>query len=160
VKKQNKSNNVLPFLARPRPKVEEEDPLRTTALFQIGSTRFAMHIWFEPLPPVPQQLLSAPGTNKKTDLVLVREGAAGPPHQPKTVSRRTGMGGENAKPSRSPSPLRKADRTVCRTGSETRPAPLSRTIVPSMPTQKRKTRAPSATELLRAMFRSPNLRIR
>jgi hypothetical protein len=86
-KQKKKSDNVLPFLARPRPKVEEEDPLRTTALFQIGSTRFAIHIWYEPLPPVPRQLALKPRTNTKTDLVLVREATGRSSRQPKAASR-------------------------------------------------------------------------
>ena len=85
-KQKNKEDNVLPFLARPRPKVEEEDPLRTTALFQIGSTRFAIHIWYEPLSPVPPRLV--PYIKKKTDLVLV-QGAVSPPHRPKNARRST-----------------------------------------------------------------------
>jgi hypothetical protein len=86
VKKQkNKPDNVLPFLSRPRPKVEEEDPLRTTALFQIGSTRFAMHIWYEPLPPVPPRLVLEPRIKKKSHFVSLRKSAASLSPRPKAA---------------------------------------------------------------------------
>jgi hypothetical protein len=43
-----KTAKVLPF--RERPSLSSEH-LPTTALFQIGSTRFAIHMWWERLPP-------------------------------------------------------------------------------------------------------------
>jgi hypothetical protein len=51
-----------------------------------------MHIWYEPLPPAPQQLVLEPRVKKKSDPILVREGAASTPRQPKAASRPNGDG--------------------------------------------------------------------
>jgi hypothetical protein len=71
-RRQNKTDRVLPFRARPGP--AEEKPTGSTAYFQIGSTRFAIHIWYESLPSLPPQPVS--DVKKKTNLVLLPEGSA------------------------------------------------------------------------------------
>ena len=82
--KKNKTNNVLPFLPRPLPAPEEETGPHT-AYFQIGSDRFAMHMWYESLPPAPPQLLVEPRVKKKTNLVVGRKDVTGKQPQAKTA---------------------------------------------------------------------------
>jgi hypothetical protein len=43
----NRKNNVLPF---PKP---PEEPGGSTIICQVGSQRFALHMWVENLPPAP-----------------------------------------------------------------------------------------------------------
>ena len=54
VKKKNRTNNVLAFPRATRP-AEREDPDPSTVFFQVGTTRFAIHMWCESLPPAPRQ---------------------------------------------------------------------------------------------------------
>jgi len=59
VNKKKKTNNVLPFPAAIRAANEEEvDLAPSTSFFQIGSSRFAIHTWWESLPPAPLRLVS------------------------------------------------------------------------------------------------------
>jgi hypothetical protein len=55
----NRRNNVLPF---PKP---PEEPGTSMIICQIGSERFAIHMQFEDLPPVPPTLLMAKRRAKK-----------------------------------------------------------------------------------------------
>jgi len=95
--KKNKTNNVLPFLPRPLPAPEEETGPHT-AYFQIGSDRFAMHMWYESLPPAPPHLLVEPRVKKKTNLVVVRKDVAGKQPRGKTARQPDVKGTGNATP--------------------------------------------------------------
>jgi hypothetical protein len=74
-KRKDKTDNVLLFRPRPgsRPPVEAK-PVVSTAYFQIGSDRFAMHMWSESLPPLPPRAVLEPRIEKTTNLVLSGEG--------------------------------------------------------------------------------------
>jgi hypothetical protein len=45
-------NNVLPFPIASRPAAKQDSP-PSTVFFQVGSDRFAFHMWCESLPPAP-----------------------------------------------------------------------------------------------------------
>jgi hypothetical protein len=82
VKKTRKSN-VLPFPQATRSAEEKGFP-PSTVIFQIGPDRFAIHMQYESLPPLPIRLVS-PGA-AQTDTIppsLPR----GPGAQPKTGSK-------------------------------------------------------------------------
>jgi hypothetical protein len=66
VKKKVRSNNILPFSIATR-SAAEQDPQPSTVIIQVGSTRFAMHTWWESLPPAPLRRMSQ-GTNTEADL--------------------------------------------------------------------------------------------
>jgi hypothetical protein len=70
-KRKNKNDNVLHFRAPTWPSVEEK-PLMSPVYFQIGSTRFAVRMWCESLPPAPPRPVLEPSIKKKTDLVLMQ----------------------------------------------------------------------------------------
>jgi hypothetical protein len=61
VKKKDKANNVLPFPIATRPQAKQ-DPPPSTAFFQVGSDRFAIHMWCESLPAAPRRpMAQSPG---------------------------------------------------------------------------------------------------
>jgi hypothetical protein len=55
--KKKRVNNVLPFPRATRC-VEAEQFPPSTVIFQIGSDRFAIHMQYESLPPLPMRLAS------------------------------------------------------------------------------------------------------
>ena len=57
MKKKDKTNNLLPFPIAARPPAKQ-DPPPSTAYFQVGSDRFAIHMWCESLPPAPRRRMS------------------------------------------------------------------------------------------------------
>jgi hypothetical protein len=65
--KKKKTNNILPFPGATRPKATP-DPPPSTAFFQIGSDRFAIHMWYESLPPAPLRLVSPATTATENPL--------------------------------------------------------------------------------------------
>ena len=75
--KKSRKNNVLPFRAATRPAKEDEDP-PTTVIFQIGSTRFAIHMQYELLPPAPPLLALHVGGAAQSDRKQIVEGQAAP----------------------------------------------------------------------------------
>jgi hypothetical protein len=56
-KKKDRTNNVLPFHRASRP-AGKQDPPSSTVFFQVGSDRFAFHMWCESLPPAPLRHMS------------------------------------------------------------------------------------------------------
>ena len=69
MKKKDRTNNVLPFPKATRP-AAQQDPPPSTAFFQVGSTRFAIHMWCELLPPAPLRGMPRV-TNTATDTVTL-----------------------------------------------------------------------------------------
>jgi hypothetical protein len=74
-KRKSKTDKVLLFQARPRPP-EKEKATVSTSYFQIGSDRFAIHMWHESLPPAPRRPILEPRIKKKTGAVLLLRGPA------------------------------------------------------------------------------------
>jgi hypothetical protein len=64
--KKNRKDNVLPFRPATRPAKEDEFP-PSTVIFQIGSTRFAIHMQYELLPPAPPRLALHVGGAAQSD---------------------------------------------------------------------------------------------
>jgi hypothetical protein len=94
--KRDRTNKVLPFPIANRPP-ENQDALPSTVFFQIGSDRFAMHMWYESLPPAPllrmAQVASSDTAPKPVSQTRERRGPA---------ARRKTVTGFNAAPNRKP----------------------------------------------------------
>jgi hypothetical protein len=84
--KKNRTNNVLQFPQATRSAEKQNFP-PSTVIFQIGSDRFAVHMQYESLPPLPPRLVSpvASATEDPKPPSLPR----GPAARPKTVSKFT-----------------------------------------------------------------------
>jgi hypothetical protein len=84
--KKKRTTNVLPFPQATRSAEEKNFP-PSTVIFQIGSDRFAVHMQYESLPPLPPRLVSpfASATEDPKPPSLPR----GPAARPKTVSKFT-----------------------------------------------------------------------
>jgi len=103
VAKKNKTNNILPFPAATRPVDETAFP-PSTVFLQIGSDRFAIHMQYESLPPLPTRLVS-PVTSATEDSKppsLPR----GPAARPKTASKFTPNRRRKARPRLVLAPIR------------------------------------------------------
>jgi hypothetical protein len=83
-KRTNRTNNVLPFPRATRPEATQGPP-PSTVFFQIGSDRFAIHMWYEPLPPAP--LRPIPPAYSATEDPKPRSRPRGPTARPKTFSK-------------------------------------------------------------------------
>ena len=84
--KKKRTNNVLPFPeAAPCAEAERFPP--STVIFQIGSDRFAIHMQYESLPPLPTRTVS-PVANATED-PKPRSPPRGPAARPKKVARFT-----------------------------------------------------------------------
>jgi hypothetical protein len=63
----NRKNNVLPF---PRPL--EKEPGITTITCQVGSERFALHMWTEDLPPATPPVVMLKRRTRKSPSEIVK----------------------------------------------------------------------------------------
>jgi hypothetical protein len=78
----------------------------STSYFQIGSDRFAIHMWHESLPPAPRRPILEPRIKKKTGAVLLLRGPASA--EPGSNSAEpSGLVAGNVRPSRRTSPIKK-----------------------------------------------------
>jgi len=73
----NRNKKILQFPTPP------EEPLLTTVIFQVGSTRFAMHWSIEALPPAELQLRLVPQVNQITKRIHSSENIAAAPENSK-----------------------------------------------------------------------------
>jgi len=73
----NRNKKILQFPTPP------EEPLLTTVIFQVGSTRFAMHWSIEALPPAELQLRLVPQVNQINKRIHSSENIAAAPENSK-----------------------------------------------------------------------------
>ena len=84
MKKKVRSNNVLPFPIATR-SAAKQDPAPSTVFFQVGSDRFAIHMWCESLPPAPRRRMSQSprAESDPVPLSLMNWSKVEPDHTPK-----------------------------------------------------------------------------
>jgi hypothetical protein len=105
--KKKRANNVLPFLQATRCAEEERFP-PSTVIFQIGSDRFAIHMQYESLPPLPPRLVSPVAS--ATEDPMPPSFPRGPAARPKIVPKSTANRRRKATRRRSvPSPTQPTD---------------------------------------------------
>jgi len=83
--KKKRTNNVLPFPQAARCSEAERFP-PSTVIFQIGSDRFAIHMQYESLPPLPTRIVSPVANATEDPKPLLPRGPAA---RPKKVTRFT-----------------------------------------------------------------------
>jgi len=76
-----RTNNVLPFPKATRSAKEKEFP-PSTVIFQIGSDRFAVHLQYDSLPPLPPRVVSP--VDSKTEDPMSTSVPPGPAGRSKT----------------------------------------------------------------------------
>lgn len=84
--KKKRANNVLPFPQATRCDEAEQFP-PSTVIFQIGSDRFAIHMQYESLPPLPMRLVSPVAS--ETEVARPPSLPHGPAARPKKVTKFT-----------------------------------------------------------------------